>query len=100
LKKNRKFLQLLLVSQVADEDDSTSDSDSIEENDSLQRNGQDSSEQKQEESTQKDQSEEHPQILALGRSNFGRSLNPIQLPGNTEIQEAERADCKLVSIFF
>ena len=48
----------------------------------------------------KEQSEEQqPQILALGRSNFGRSLNPIQLPGrmneNAEIQEAERAPCKL-----
>lgn len=56
---------------------------------------QDSSEQKQEDSTQKEQSQEqHPQILALGRSNFGRSLNPVQLPGNSEIQEAERAECK------
>jgi hypothetical protein len=40
--------------------------------------------------------EQRPQILALGRSNFGRSLNltPIQLPGgnNAEIQEAERSD--------
>lgn len=39
-------------------------------------------------------SEEKPEILALGRSNFGRSLNPIQLPMRQEIQEAERADCK------
>jgi hypothetical protein len=60
--------------------------------------GQDSSEQKPEDFTQKEQSDEqHPQILALGRSNFGRSLNPIQLPGKTaEIQEAERADCKFL----
>lgn len=43
--------------------------------------------------------EQQPQILALDRSNFGRSLNPVQLPGrmeeNAEIQEAERADCEL-----
>lgn len=39
---------------------------------------------------------QHSQILTLGeigRSNFGRSLNPIQLPARTDIQE-ERADCK------
>lgn len=86
-------------SQVADEDDSASDSESHQsedENDSAIRNmEQDSAEQK-EDSTQKQQPQEHPQILALGRSNFGRSLalNPVQLPGNAEIQEAERAECK------
>jgi hypothetical protein len=36
--------------------------------------------------------EDRPEVLALGRSNFGRSLNPIQLPIRQEIQEAERAD--------
>jgi hypothetical protein len=47
-------------------------------------------------SSQQEQSDEQrPQILALGRSNFGRSLIPIQLPGKAELQEAERSDCKL-----
>lgn len=50
-------------------------------------------------SQQEQSNEQRPQqILALGRSNFGRSLNPIQLPGGAEIQEAERADCKLNQI--
>lgn len=56
-------------------------------------------------SQQQDQPEEQNQhILALGRSNFGRSLNPVQLPShmteNAEIQEAERterATCKFAS---
>ncbi len=45
-------------------------------------------------------SEERPGILALGRSNFGRSLNPIQLPIRPEIQEVERNvnSCKFHSI--
>jgi len=50
-----------------------------------------SSQQQQQEQSD----EQQPQILALGRSNFGRSLNPVQLPErmneNAEIQEAERA---------
>jgi hypothetical protein len=52
---------------------------------------------------QDDVADEQPQILALGRSNFGRSLNPIQLPIRPEIQEAERQhDCELIffSIIF
>lgn len=50
----------------------------------------------QEASSQQERSDEQPQILALGRSNFGRSLSPVQLPGgnNAEIQEVERADCE------
>lgn len=48
-------------------------------------------------SQQQDQSEEqNQQILALGRSNFGRSLNPVQLPAHmtesAEIPEAERTE--------
>lgn len=43
-------------------------------------------------------SEERPEILALGRSNFGRSLNPIQLPIRPEIQEVERSSSTCKSI--
>jgi hypothetical protein len=97
---------------VADEDvsDSSSDSDSQSEEDLDSGMQTAAPEQDSSEETQKDQSkhelneaisqqqqvaEEQPQILALGRSNFGRSLNPVQLPAHmTEIAEAERADCE------
>ena len=95
---------------VADEvDDSSSDSESVqsgEETGKIQTVEPElySSEEKQKEdlnqelheasSQQQEQSDEQPQILALGRSNFGRSLNPVQLPDHmtedTEIHEAER----------
>lgn len=92
---------------VQDEDnESNSDSDSIQSeedsgSDIQTATPEDSAEegQKNQESHQEQSDEQQPQILALGRSNFGRSLNPVQLPvhmtGNPEIQEAERADCKL-----
>lgn len=46
-------------------------------------------------------SEEQPEILALGRSNFGRSLNPIQLPIRPELEEIDRSSssCELMLNF-
>lgn len=98
---------------VADEDDSTSESESAQSEedtdsgmptqtpdlDSTEEQKNQSSQELHEASSQQEQRDnQRPQILALGRSNFGRSLNPIQLPDhmteNAEIQEAERADCE------
>lgn len=95
---------------VAD-DDNDSDSDSAQSDEDTDSDMQtDAPEQDSAEITQKNQElheatsqqeqsdDQKPQILSLGRSNFGRSLIPVQIPvqmtGNTEIQEAERADCK------
>lgn len=77
---------------MADEDDSGSESNQSEEDQSGKE--QNSSEQNQ----NSEKSDEHPQILALDRSNFRRSLNPVQLP-TAEIQEAERAECKLQIVY-
>lgn len=109
-----KFQQHIRA-MVADEDgDSNSESESAQSEEdtdngmSTQVPDQDSTEEQQknqssqelhEASSQQEQADnQRPQILALGRSNFGRSLNPIQLPDhmteNAEIQEAERADCE------
>lgn len=97
---------------VAEEDtDSNSDSESVQSeednsSDIITAAPEDSAEegQKNQEAQQEQSDEQRPQILALGRSNFGRSLNPVQLPvhmtGNPEIQEAERADCKLTHSMF
>jgi hypothetical protein len=94
---------------VADEDDSSSgDSDSNqsdEDEDVKDMNmptvaapEEKSVETKEEvaEEKQEKSEEERPQVLALNRASFGRSLQnqPIQLPIRPEIQEAERADCK------
>lgn len=90
---------------VADDDDSSGDSDSNQSDEEEEMNKPEitsenkSSEEKnskQEAPAQEEKVNEAPEILALGRSNFGRSLNPIQLPIRPEIQEAERADCKLI----
>ncbi|CRL08385.1 CLUMA_CG021271, isoform A [Clunio marinus] len=100
----RKFQEH--IREMVEDNDSESESTSEEDSDSGMQTAtpeQDSSEMKEkveelsEASSQQEQSdEEKPQILALGRSNFGRSLNPVQLPShmtdNSEIQEAERAD--------
>jgi len=101
-----KFQQHIreLVADEADNDSSSIDSDSNQ-SDEIESSGHtdmpDSEEDKNssiQESQQQQQdggakSEEiiRPEILALGRSNFGRSLTPIQLPVRQEIQEAERA---------
>lgn len=97
---------------VADEsDDTSSDSESIQSEEDTDKvnteapEQQDSSEepQKNEEPkevqeavSQQEQSDEQPQILALGRTNFGRSLTPIQLPDhmteNAEIHESDRVE--------
>lgn len=96
---------------VAEEDsDSSADSDSLqseEDSDSgmqtaapEENSGEEQKTQSKQElheaSSQQEQSDEQPQILALGRSNFGRSLNPIQLPGlmsdNAELHEAEKSE--------
>lgn len=103
------------IRELVAEEDGDSDSDSTqsgEESDSgiqTTMSGQDSSEESQknqelhEASSQQQSDDKGPQILALGRSNFGRSLNPVQLPGrmsdNAEIQEAERADCEFINCF-
>jgi len=93
---------------VADEDDSSSDSESNqsdEDNDNSdmptaipeQQSGEEKktdANQELHEATSQQQQQQEPQILALGRSNFGRSLNPVLIPvpmtDNAEIQEAER----------
>lgn len=91
---------------VADEDDSSSgdsDSNQSDEDDDMKDltmptaaiPEEKSSEEKAKEEEQPMKSdEERPQVLALNRANFGRSLQnqPIQLPIRQEIQEAERAD--------
>lgn len=112
-----KFHEHIRELVAEEEGDSSSDSESIqseEEADSGMQTPvpeQDSSEEAQkiqanqelrEASTQQQEQsdEQRPQILALGRSNFGRSLNPVQLPGRmsdtAEIHEAERADCEFL----
>lgn len=110
-----------LVAEEENESSSDSDSESIqseEENDNQNLPVTASPDQADSEEIKKDEAELHevqpeqvkaeaneqqPQILALDRSNFGRSLNPVQLPGrmeeNAEIQEAERADCELKFCF-
>lgn len=105
-----KFQQHIreLVADEADNDSSSIDSDSNQ-SDEVESSGHtdmpDSEEDKsssiQESQQDGAKSEEilRPEILALGRSNFGRSLTPIQLPVRQEIQEAERAVCKLHKIF-
>ncbi|KAG5677804.1 hypothetical protein PVAND_007532 [Polypedilum vanderplanki] len=95
---------------VADEDDSSSgdsDSNQSEEEDEMKDLNiptaaipEEKSEDKaKEEVTEKPEKteEERPQVLALNRANFGRSLQnqPIQLPMRPEIQEAERAESKI-----
>jgi len=100
-----KFQQHIRELVAADDEDSSGDSDSnqSDEEDEVTKpeivQEEKSSEEKKQEPAQEDKNEDAPQILALGRSNFGRSLNPIQLPIRPEIQEAERADCKLVFKF-
>lgn len=100
-----------LVAEEVDADDTSIDSDSTqseEETDSGMQTtmpDQESSEEPQKNesqqgaSSQQEQSDEQePQILALGRSNFGRSLNPIQLPDHMTqegVQDGARADCEL-----
>lgn len=90
---------------IAEDSDDSSDSDiqSEEETDKVQTvTPEDSSEETQKadadkelhEATSQQQEEQsgEQQILALGRSNFGRSMKPVQLPDhmteNTEIHEA------------
>lgn len=112
--KFQEHLRELVAEEQNDSSDSDSDStQSEEDNDSQNVNEKtDAPEQTESEEMKKDDAELHevqapqeqqseeqqPQILALDRSNFGRSLNPVQLPGrmpeNSEIQEEERADCK------
>jgi hypothetical protein len=95
------------IRELVAEEDNDNDNDSTVDSDSNQSDEidnvttptpEESSEEKnsnQEASSQQEKSEEQePQILALGRSNFGRSLIPIQLPMRPEIQEAERAECE------
>lgn len=107
---------------VADDDNDSTESDSAqseEDSDSGMQtatpNQDDAAAKKEDSSTQEiheassqqqEQSEEqNQQILALGRSNFGRSFNPVQLPAhmtettNAEIPQAgrtERAACKFI----
>lgn len=93
-----KFQQHIRELVAADDDDSSGDSDSNQSDEEEEVTKPEivqeekSSEEKKQEPAQEDKNEDAPQILALGRSNFGRSLNPIQLPIRPEIQEAERAD--------
>lgn len=110
-----KFQQHMRELVADEETDSASDSESVQQSEEESDSGMhtDAPEQKSAEEQQKNEStqelheassqqeqsdEQRPQILALGRSNFGRSLDPVQLPGrmteNAEIHEAERADCK------
>lgn len=103
-----KFQQHIreLVADEADNDSSSIDSDSNQ-SDEIESSGHtdmpDSEEDKNSsiQESQQDGAKSddiiRPEILALGRSNFGRSLSPIQLPVRQEIQEAERADCKLLT---
>lgn len=100
-----KFQQHIRELVAADDDDSSGDSESnqSEEDDDMSKadiavdeKSSEDKNSKQEAPAQDEKNDQAPQILALGRSNFGRSLNPIQLPIRPEIQEAERADCKLM----
>ena len=97
-----KFQQHIRELVAADDEDSSGDSDSNQSDEEEEvtkpeiPQEEKSSEEKKQEPAQEDKNEDAPQILALGRSNFGRSLNPIQLPIRPEIQEAERADCKFI----
>lgn len=92
---------------VADEDGDSSESDSTqsEEDSDMQTAAPEQEEaaakkevaqEIHEASSQQQSEEQNQQILALGRSNFGRSLNPVQLPAhmteNSEIHEAERSE--------
>lgn len=102
-----KFQQHIreLVADDADNDSSSIDSESSQ-SDEIESSGMmvtDMPESEEKNLNQESQlngakSEERQEILSLGRSNFGRSLNPIQLPVRPEIQEAERADCELTFI--
>jgi hypothetical protein len=101
-----KFQQHIreLVADDADNDSSSIDSESSQ-SDEIESSGMatDMPDSEEKNSNQESQlngakSEERQEILSLGRSNFGRSLNPIQLPVRPEIQEAERADCELTII--
>lgn len=111
--KFQEHLRELVAEEGNDSSDSDSEStQSDEENDNVsdkteapevesEEMKKDDAELHEVQTPQEEQSEEQqPQILALDRSNFGRSLNPVQLPGrmpeNAEIQEAERADCKFL----
>lgn len=94
---------------VADETDSDSSSgepysDEVESSGMMNTEMPDSDEKmsSRQESQDLSKSEERPEILALGRSNFGRSLNPIQLPIRPEIQETERSSssCKFINFKF
>jgi hypothetical protein len=99
-----KFQQHIreLVADEADSDSSSGEPDSNQ-SDEIESSGMntempDSDEKmsSNQESQDLSKSEERPEILALGRSNFGRSLSPIQLPIRPEIQEVERSSstCK------
>lgn len=113
--KFQEHLRELVAEEANESSDSDSEStQSEEDNDSQNVNEKtDAPEQNDSEEMKKDDAELHevqvpqeqqseeqqPQILALDRSNFGRSLNPVQLPGRMpENEEAERADCKLFFI--
>lgn len=99
-----KFQQHIreLVADEADSDSSSGEPDSSQ-SEEIESSGMNTeipdSDEKMplhQESQDLSKSEERPEILALGRSNFGRSLSPIQLPIRPEIQELERSSssCK------
>lgn len=97
--KFQEHIRELVAEEV---NDSSSDSNSDSEEDTSEAITENQSISEQEKSKQKlhevSFGEEQTQILSLGRSNFGRSLNPVHIPvpmtENAEIQEAERSPCK------